>query len=44
MTTWIKRYRRQAEGRHRRLDDLLATMSPDEEATSARRPETGGAT
>ena len=28
MTKWIERYRRQAEERYRRLDDLLATM-PD---------------
>jgi DNA-binding transcriptional ArsR family regulator len=28
MTAWIERYRRQAEDRHRRLDDLLRTM-PD---------------
>src|SRR3954468_3189782 len=26
MTKWIERYRRQAEGRHRRLDEVLATM------------------
>lgn len=29
MTTWIERYRRQAEERFRRLDALLATL-PDE--------------
>jgi DNA-binding transcriptional ArsR family regulator len=29
MTTWIERYRRQAEDRHRRLDDLLASMPDD---------------
>ena len=29
MTTWIERYRRQAEERYRRLDALLATL-PDE--------------
>lgn len=28
MTTWIERYRRQAEERYARLDDLLSTM-PD---------------
>ena len=28
MTKWIERYRRQAEERYRRLDDLLQTM-PD---------------
>ena len=29
MTAWIDRYRRQAEERYRRLDDLLASL-PDE--------------
>jgi DNA-binding transcriptional ArsR family regulator len=29
MTTWIERYRREAEDRYRRLDDVLAAM-PDE--------------
>jgi DNA-binding transcriptional ArsR family regulator len=29
MTKWIERYRRQAEERYRRLDDVLRTM-PDE--------------
>ena len=29
LTTWVERYRRQAEERYRRLDALLATM-PDE--------------
>ena len=29
MTTWIERYRRQAEGRYRRLDDLLLSMPDD---------------
>ncbi|MFN2555667.1 MAG: ArsR/SmtB family transcription factor [Nitriliruptorales bacterium] len=29
MTKWIERYRRQAEERYRRLDDLLRSM-PDE--------------
>jgi hypothetical protein len=28
MTTWIERYRRQAEERYQRLDALLATL-PD---------------
>ena len=27
MTTWIERYRRQAEERYQRLDDLLAEMN-----------------
>ncbi|NYJ06937.1 ArsR/SmtB family transcription factor [Petropleomorpha daqingensis] len=30
MTTWIERYRREAEERYRRLDDVLSSM-PDEE-------------
>src|SRR3954464_10642469 len=29
MTKWIERYRRQAEERYRRLDDLLETMPDD---------------
>jgi DNA-binding transcriptional ArsR family regulator len=29
MTKWIERYRRQAEERYRRLDDLLQTMPDD---------------
>lgn len=32
MTTWIERYRRQAEDRYRRLDDVLQSM-PDDPAT-----------
>ena len=31
MTTWIERYRHQAEERYQRLDALLATMPNDEE-------------
>ena len=31
MTKWIERYRRQAEERYRRLDDLLRTMPDDTE-------------
>ena len=30
MTKWIERYRRQAEERHRRLDDVLAGMDDPE--------------
>ncbi|GAB4004907.1 ArsR/SmtB family transcription factor [Nocardioides ultimimeridianus] len=30
MTKWIERYRREAEQRYRRLDDLLARMGEDE--------------
>ena len=29
MTTWIERYRRQAEERYRRLDDVLRAMPDD---------------
>jgi len=29
VTTWIERYRRQAEERYRRLDDVLAAMPDD---------------
>ena len=29
MTKWIERYRRQAEERHRRLDDVLRAMPED---------------
>jgi len=38
MTKWIERYRRQAEERYRRLDDLLRTMPDEEEPTP---PQTG---
>ena len=31
MTKWIERYRRQAEERYRRLDEVLRTMPDDEE-------------
>lgn len=31
MTKWIERYQRQAEGRYRRLDDLLQNMPDDNE-------------
>src|SRR3954469_19937509 len=30
MTAWIERYRREAEERYRRLDDVLARMDDDE--------------
>jgi len=33
MTTWIERYRRQAEERYRRLDAVLRSMPDDVEAT-----------
>jgi DNA-binding transcriptional ArsR family regulator len=38
MTKWIERYRRQAEERYRRLDELLRTMPDDVEPTPPRRP------
>ena len=34
MTKWLERYRRQAEDRYRRLDDILRTM-PDDDDTGA---------
>jgi DNA-binding transcriptional ArsR family regulator len=34
MTEWVERYRRQAEERYRRLDDLLRTMPDDVDSTS----------
>ncbi len=37
MTAWIERYRRQAEERYRRLDDVLATM-PDRPAPTRSVP------
>ena len=33
MTSWIERYRRQAEERYRRLDAVLTAMDDDREAT-----------
>ena len=38
MTKWIERYRRQAEDRYRRLDDLLASM-PDNDQQQPTTPE-----
>ena len=37
MTKWIERYRRQAEERYRRLDDVLASMPDDVEAPEPTR-------
>ena len=34
MTTWIERYRREAETRYERLDSLLATLDEQETPTS----------
>ena len=41
MTTWIERYRQQAEERYRRLDDVLASMPDDDVPTT---PEEGSPT
>lgn len=40
MTKWIERYRREAEERYRRLDDLLAQMPDQPEGTN--KPENKG--
>ncbi len=42
MTKWIERYRRQAEERYRRLDEVLRSM-PDEIEPTPPQPETEGA-
>lgn len=42
MTTWIDRYRRQAQERYERLDAVLADMRGDEQ-TSKRRHQQQGA-
>jgi DNA-binding transcriptional ArsR family regulator len=39
MTKWIERYRRRAEERYRRLDDLLASM-PDDDQPQPTKPAT----
>ncbi len=44
MTTWIERYRRQAEERYSRLDDVLQSMPDDIEPTPPRPPRTGDPT
>jgi DNA-binding transcriptional ArsR family regulator len=41
MTKWIERYRRQAEERYRRLDDLLRTMPDDTEPTAPKKKGAG---
>ncbi len=44
MTKWIERYRREAEERYRRLDDLLRTMPDEGVVTPAKeQPEKGTA-
>ena len=39
MTKWIERYRRQAEERYRRLDDVLRSMPDDVDPVPRRREE-----
>ena len=44
MTKWIERYRREAEERYRRLDDVLRAMpddATDHRPAHASRPKTG---
>jgi DNA-binding transcriptional ArsR family regulator len=43
MTEWIERYRRRAEERYRRLDDLLRSMTDDAEPVPAPEPPQTGA-
>ncbi len=38
MTKWIERYRRQAEERYRRLDELLRSLPDDHEPTPPTTP------
>jgi DNA-binding transcriptional ArsR family regulator len=40
MTKWIERYRRQAEERFRRLDEVLGSMSDDDQQRTARTATT----
>jgi DNA-binding transcriptional ArsR family regulator len=42
MTKWIERYRREAEDRYRRLDDVLRDL-PDPAAAPSNDPTTGAA-
>ena len=42
MTTWIERYRQQAEQRYRRLDDVLASMPDDASPTHPTHDTTPG--
>ena len=41
MTKWIERYRRQAEERYQRLDDLLDRMSDESGGPEGSTPTTG---
>lgn len=40
MTKWIERYRRQAEARYQRIDDLLTIMPDDPPTTATMEPTT----
>ena len=42
MTAWIERYRRQAEERYRRLDDVLRSMPDEVENPPHPRPPASG--
>ncbi len=44
MTKWIERYRRQAEERYRRLNDVLRSMPDDVAPTPPSQSQTGGPT
>jgi DNA-binding transcriptional ArsR family regulator len=44
MTGWLERYRRRAEQRYRRLDDLLRDLPDGIEPVPASPPETGAPT
>ncbi len=44
MTRWIERYRRQAEERYRRLDDVLRSLPDDDEAPAPAPAQTGEGT
>jgi DNA-binding transcriptional ArsR family regulator len=41
MTKWIERYRRQAEERYQRLDDVLALMPDNPQPAPTRAPKRG---
>lgn len=43
MTAWIERYRRQAEERYRRLDEVLQSMPDEVDPTPPATPPTTGA-
>jgi DNA-binding transcriptional ArsR family regulator len=43
MTAWIERYRRQAEVRYRRLDEVLHSMPDDVDPTPPAKPPATGA-